>query len=99
MEASRRMTKGNKAIFNFRKVSVKEVERQIQKVDNKESFGHDKISYGFLKKMKRWIVAEITEIINLSLEAKRYPSRWKIARVKPLHKGGDCDRQTPNRVR
>ena len=99
LEASRRMTRGNKAIFNFRKVSVREVEKQIQKVDNKESFGHDKISYGFLKKMKRWIVVEITEIINLSLEVKRYPARWKIARVKPLHKGGERDRQAPKSFR
>ena len=99
LAASRRMSKGNKAIFNFRKVSVKEVEKQITKVDNKESFGHDKISYGFLKKMKRWIVVEIMEIINLSLEVKRYPSRWKIARVKPLYKSGDCDRQAPKSFR
>ena len=35
---------------------MREVEKHIKKFDNKESFGHDKISYGFLKKMSRWIV-------------------------------------------
>ena len=99
LEASRRMTRGNKGVFNFKKVTVKEVAKQLQKVDNKESFGHDGISYGFLKKMKRWIIEEITEIINLSLEVRRYPRSWKISRVKPLHKGDGCDRHAPKSFR
>ena len=75
------------------------MEDQIKKVDNKESFGHDTILYGLLKKMSRGIVGEITEIINLSLEVRRYPGRWKIARVKPLHKGEGCDRHIPKSYR
>ena len=55
LEAPRRMTRENKGVFNFRKVTQKEVEKQIKKVDNKESFRHDKISYGFVKKMQKWI--------------------------------------------
>ena len=96
---SRTMTEGNKGIFNFRKVTAHEVKQQIQSVDNKESFGHDKILYGFLKKMSRWIVPEITEIINCSLELRKYPKSWKIARVKPLHKGDGCDRHAPKSYR
>ena len=99
LATSRRMTMGNKAVFNFRKVTLKEVEEQICKVDNKESFGNDNISYGFLKKMKTWIVEEIMEIINLSLEVRKYPTRWKIARVKPLYKGEGCDRHAPKSFR
>ena len=53
----------------------KEVEEKIAEVDNKESFGDDGISYGFLKKMKGWISQELTNIINLSLEIKVYPAR------------------------
>ena len=45
LESSRRMTKGNRGVFNFRKVTEMEVEKQIRKVDNKESFGRDGISY------------------------------------------------------
>ena len=51
LAAGRRMSVGNKALFKFKKVTKQEVEAQIKKVDNKESFGHDKISYSFLKKM------------------------------------------------
>ena len=99
LRESRRMTKSNRCIFNFRGVTVKEVKQKIVEVDNKESFGHDKILYGFLKKMSKWIVTEIKEIINLSLEVKVYPKNWKIARVKPLYKGDGCDRQAPKSFR
>ena len=99
MAASRKLTAGNKAVFTWKKVTKKEVEKKISQVDNKESFGEDKISYGFLKKMSRWISQELTEIINLSLEIKVYPAKWKIARVKPLFKGEDCDRTAPKSYR
>ena len=99
LEMSRKMTKGNKGVFSFQKVSKSDVKQQIAKVDNKESFGHDKISYGFLKKISKWIVAEVTEIINLSLEVRRYPRGWKIARVKPHHKGEGCDRHAAKSFR
>ena len=99
LHESRRMTKSNRAVFNFRKVTVKVVKQKIKDVDNKESFGHDKVSYGFLKKMSKWVASEITEIINLSLDVKVYPQSWKIARVKPLYKGDGCDRYTPKSFR
>ena len=99
LEAGRRMTQGNKAVFNFNRVTKEEVLKQIAAVDNKESFGNDEISYGFLKKMSRWIAGEIAAIINLSLDVRSYPWSWKIARVKPLHKGDGCDRHDPKSYR
>ena len=99
LEMSRKMTKGNKGVFSFRKVTQSEVKQQILKVDNKESFGHDRISYGFIKKISKWIVVEVTEIINLSLEVRRYPKNWKIARVKPHFKGEGCDRHAAKSFR
>ena len=53
LEMSRKMTQGNRGIFRFKKVLKSEVKQQIAKVDNKESFGHDLISYGFLKKISK----------------------------------------------
>ena len=99
LEAGRKLTKGNKGVFTFKKITKLEVEKQIRKVENKESFGHDTISYGFLKKMSRWISGEMTEIMNLSIEVKRYPNQWKVARVKPLFKGEGCDRHEPKSYR
>ena len=99
LRVGRNMTEGNTGVFKFAKITKKEVEKQIQKVENKESFGHDKISYGYIKKMSKWIAGELTDIMNLSLEVKKYPKRWKIARVKPLYKGDGCDRQAPKSYR
>ena len=77
LKAGRDMTKENTGVFKFAKITKKEVTNQIKKVENKESFGHDKISYGFIKKMSKWISGELTEKINLSLEVKKYPKKWK----------------------
>ena len=49
--------------------------------------------------MSRWISGEMTEIMNLSIEVKRYPNQWKVARVKPLFKGEGCDRHEPKSYR
>ena len=99
LAAGRKLTSGNKAVFGFSKGTKEQVQKQIQKVDNKESFGNDRISYGFLKKMSKWIAKELTEIMNLSLEVKCYPECWKVARVKPLFKGEGSDRQAPKAYR
>ena len=49
--------------------------------------------------MMPWISEEITQIMNLSLEVGYFPERWKIARVKPMYKGGGSDRQAPKSYR
>ena len=54
LEAGRRLTAGNKAVFTWKKVTQKDVEEKILEIENKESFGEDGISYGFLKKMSCW---------------------------------------------
>ena len=75
------------------------MEKQIKAAANKESFGNDEISYGYLKKMSYWISGEMTSIMNLSLDVGSYPTSWKIARVKPLYKGDGCDRHQPKSYR
>ena len=49
--------------------------------------------------MSKWVVKEITEMINLSLDGKIYPRSWKIARVKPIYKGEGCDQYIPKSYR
>ena len=73
LKEGRRLSHGNKKVFRFKKVTKKEVEEQIRKVDNKESFGRDKISYGFIKKMSPWIAEEMKEIMNMSLDIGKFP--------------------------
>ena len=85
----RRLTAGSCGRFNFREVSEKEVREAIKKVDDKESFGVDLISYGCLKKLTDFVTPPLTKIINESIRIARYPRCWTTARVKPIWKGGD----------
>ena len=49
--------------------------------------------------MSKWVVYEIKEIVNLSLEIRKYPKNWKVVRVKPMYKGDGCDRHAPKSFR
>ena len=87
-----RLTAGNCGRFEFREVTEKEVKKAISKVDDKESFGVDLISYGCLKKLKDYISAPLTEIINMSIRYAKYPRCWTTARIKPIWKGKGNDK-------
>ena len=41
LSESRRMSETNRAIFEFRKVTIEELRKKIIEVENKESFGQD----------------------------------------------------------
>ena len=68
LEAGRKLTKGNRAVFNFKRITREEVVKQITAVENKESFGNDEILYGYLKKMNKWMSKELASIMNLSID-------------------------------
>lgn len=87
LERVRRLTAGNCGKFRIEKVTERQVKNMIKKVDKKGSFGIDLISYKDIKLLEKYITKPLTEQINLSIETKYYPTRWKTARVKPLWKG------------
>ena len=95
LERVRRMTAGNCSTFKIEKVTEKQVMKIIRKVDNKGSFGVDLISYKDIKLLEKYVANPLIELINLSIETRYYPSRWKTARVKPLWKGEGNDRKIP----
>ena len=80
-------------------VTEKEVREAIQKVDDKESFGIDLISYGCLKKLIKYVTTPLTEIINLSIRMTKYPRCWTTARVKPIWKGKGNDKSAAKSFR
>ena len=55
----------------------------------KKAIGLDEISCKILKLVRPVIVDSLTFIMNLSLSTGVFPNDWKIAKVVPLHKGGD----------
>ena len=93
LERVRRLTAGNCGKFRIEKVTERQVKNMIKKVDKKGSFGIDLISYKDIKLLEKYITKPLTEQINLSIETKYYPTRWKTARVKPLWKGTGNDRK------
>ena len=99
LERVRRMTTKNCSVFRIKKVTEKQVKDMIRNVDNKGSFGIDLISYKDIKLLENYVSRPLTELINLSIETRYYPSRWKTARVKPLWKGKGNDRKIPKSYR
>ena len=88
----RRLTAGNCGKFDFKEVTEKEVRDAITRVDDKESFGVDLISYGCLKKLIDYVSQPLTDIINMSIRCAKYPRCWTTARVKPIWKGQGNDK-------
>ena len=79
-------TTGNTNKFDFKGLTEQQVARKIEKALNKESFCDDKISYGVLKRLPKWIVPELTRIFNMSLQLSTFPDAGKVGRIMPLYK-------------
>ena len=67
--------------------------RLINKLGNSTAFGADLIDSKSIKVAVLHLYKPITYLINLSIQQGIFPSRWKQARLIPLHKGKGADRQ------
>ena len=85
------MTRGRCRQFSFETLSREQVLNQIRKSPNKASMGRDDISYEVLKMLDIYVAGPLMDIINLSLETRRYPSLWSVSVLKPLFKGSGKD--------
>ncbi len=72
-------------------VSIDFISKEILNMDVKKATGFDDISCKLLKLARPAIVESLTYIINLSLHTGIFPNAWKVAKVVPLHKGGDLN--------
>ena len=79
--------------FNFTVVSEGEVEKLLKNLNVTKSTGCDNISAKFLKDAAGVISTPLTHIINLSLQTSTVPSLFKKARVVPLFKKGDRNKE------
>ena len=62
---------------------------EIDIMSEKKATGLDDVSSKILKLAKPAILSSLVYIINLSLSTGSFPDLWKIAKIIPLHKGGD----------
>ena len=75
--------------FQLKTVSEKGVLKILKSLKSKRSFGTDGINAEILKLGADMLVLPLTYIINSSILQGKYPTRWKEAKVIPLHIKGD----------
>jgi len=72
--------------FQFKNVSVSDVQKIIKELKSKTSYGKDRLSNNLLKLISPEISPVLTLIINQSLNTGIFPESLKIAKVLPVHK-------------
>ena len=72
-------------------MSVMEIERLINSLPNKSSYGHDKVSNTLLKSLCTAISYPLQIIFNQSIYHRVFPDKMKVAEIVPLYKGKEHD--------
>ena len=88
IQLNEKMTDSNLK-FKLKTVSEYEVMKILKSLKTKQSFGCDGITLEILKLGVNVLVVPLTYIVNYSILTGKYPSRWKISKIFPLHKKGD----------
>ena len=74
--------------FQFRQVSVQEVNRHLKNLKRNKAVGLDNLPPGYLKDTANVIAGPLTHVINLSLNSGIIPNDFKMGRVMPIFKSG-----------
>ena len=77
--------------FNFVPTTVQDTQKMIGNLPSGKATGPDDINVRVLKLVASVLCEPLTRLFDLSLEKGCFPSKWKIARVTPLHKDGARD--------
>jgi hypothetical protein len=72
--------------YNIPSITVEQVNELINNLSCSKATGVDGISVKILKLVSP--VFFLTKLLNMSLDKGIFPTKWKIARVTPLHKSG-----------
>ena len=82
-------SRDRKPKFKIKYVTEKELLKAAQKMSNKTSMGDDDIPQDLFKLIVKHGAPSFLHIVNLSIREGKFPDRWKLSKIKPLHKGGD----------
>ena len=77
--------------FEIPPITSTQVIFYLKEISPSKASGIDNISARFLRMAASVIAPSIARLINHSFEVGVFPSRWKTAKVTPLHKGGGLD--------
>jgi hypothetical protein len=80
--------------IKFRNTSAREIEKIINSLKVKDSFGYDEISIKTLKISAPFISSPLSYICNKSMLSGTFPTRLKYAIVKPILKKGNRENIT-----
>ena len=83
----RQLMAGRDVNFSLTAVSAEKVDKIIRELKNSKSTGVDELDTYILKLTRKSIVPSICHILNLSIQSRKFPTKWKIAKVVPLYKG------------
>ena len=87
LEVLKQRLQGNQATFTSQAVTPEQVDKIIGQLKNSKASGMDNIDTYILKLTRKSIVPAVCHILNLSISANKFPTKWKIAKVVPLYKG------------
>ena len=76
-------------IFQLKPVHPDFVDNVLRTLKNSKSAGKDDIDTYILKVSRPFILPALTRIINLSITTNKFPDKWKISKIIPLHKKDD----------
>ena len=85
--------------LSFRSVSPFSMNKIIKELKNSKSSGLDNIDTYIIKLIRPHIVPAITHIVNTSIRAEQFPTKYKVAKVVPLHKGKNAPLSQPKSYR
>ena len=83
----KRMMTGRACSFSTSAVSPEEIDKIIRNLKNSKSSGMDNLDTYIIKLTRAHIVPSVCHIVNLSIQSRKFPTKWKIAKVVPLYKG------------
>ena len=84
--------KDERPVFDFRDVTLTEVDEMIATLANSSSFGHDGLDSLSIKAAATNLRCPLQYIINSSLRTSNFPMKWKLARIIPRLKSPELDR-------
>ena len=75
--------------LQFKCITDNDTQKAIDKLENKNSSGHDGISNKLLKLLKMELSKSLTLIINQIITTGIFPDSFKISKITPIFKKGD----------
>ena len=90
LKTLKKLMRNRTSTFSLTAVHPDEIKKIILGLKNSKSCGMDQIDTFIIKLVLDEILPAATHIVNLSLEAKEFPSSWKVAKVIPLLKKDDA---------